>query len=121
MLLSLSRSRNEGSEVRSLVDKIVLHPDYNVGHTYNNDIAMMKLARPMVLNTRVAPVCLPQQNVNVAIGKMCYLSGKSCSQIECYFRFEQYFLLQAASYLITEYSKILGDLSSSLKRCLLGC
>lgn len=69
------RSRNEGSEVRSLVDKIVLHPDYNVGHTYNNDIAMMKLARPMVLNTRVAPVCLPQQNVNVAIGKMCYLSG----------------------------------------------
>eukprot|EP00794_Sanderia_malayensis_P015693 gene15693-17276_t len=69
------RSRTEGTEVRKYLDKIVLHPGYSKKITYNNDIAVLKMASPVIFNRRIAPVCLPRQGTQVQLQKQCYVSG----------------------------------------------
>ena len=70
------RSVDESTEARRQLQKIILHPDYNKGHKYNNDIAMLKLDMPVLLTKFISPVCLPQQGQKVRIGKRCFISGK---------------------------------------------
>jgi secreted trypsin-like serine protease len=43
----------EGSEQERSVAQIILHPDYRSGLSFDNDIALLKLASPAQLNARV--------------------------------------------------------------------
>ncbi len=75
-----SRDQNEGTEVRQHIAKVIMRGDYGWDHTYNNDIALLKMVRPVIFNTRIAPVCLPDQGVQVQEGTKCYVSGKYASK-----------------------------------------
>jgi hypothetical protein len=46
------RSVNEGTEQTLTVNTILIHPSFN-GTTFNNDIALLRLATPATLNARV--------------------------------------------------------------------
>ncbi|XP_067131361.1 trypsin-1-like [Centruroides vittatus] len=53
------------------VERVVPHPGFN---NYNNDIGMMKLKTPVVLNNHVMPVCLPSADADF-VGEFCTTSG----------------------------------------------
>lgn len=49
-----------------------------------NDIALLTLAKPVVLSDRINTVCLPQQSRQVPAGTNCYITGsqsKSCTHV----------------------------------------
>merc|ERR1719494_1284756 len=54
------------------VSKLTQHPDY---YLFHNDISIIKLSRPAMLNTRVQPACLPNAEESPAVGAECYLTG----------------------------------------------
>lgn len=43
--------------------------------TYDNDIALLKLRRPIIYSDQVSPVCLPEQNNDVTPGTVCTVTG----------------------------------------------
>ncbi|KAJ7373181.1 hypothetical protein OS493_014329 [Desmophyllum pertusum] len=47
--------------------KVIKHSQYNHPSLINNDIALIKLERPVLLNSHVNTICLPQRGVDVAI------------------------------------------------------
>ncbi|XP_077346478.1 coagulation factor IX [Lithobates pipiens] len=50
---------NEGTEQYMEVTRIINHPTYNVSkNKYNNDIALVELEKPMVLNDYARPICI---------------------------------------------------------------
>ena len=49
---------------------IFLFSDFNRPNDWNNDIALLKLDRPVTFNDKVSPLCLPDQNV-------CFKEGKT--------------------------------------------
>ncbi|KAK2834800.1 hypothetical protein Q7C36_015501 [Tachysurus vachellii] len=56
------------------VEKSIRHPKYNP-FTINNDVAVIKLASPAQLNTRVSPVCLAETSDNFPGGMKCVTTG----------------------------------------------
>lgn len=56
------------------VEKIIYHRNYKP-KTMGNDIALMKLAAPLVLNGHIEPICLPNFGEQFPEGKMCWVSG----------------------------------------------
>uniref|UniRef100_A0A8D0HCL6 Transmembrane serine protease 3 n=1 Tax=Sphenodon punctatus TaxID=8508 RepID=A0A8D0HCL6_SPHPU len=56
------------------VDKIIYHRNYRP-KTMWNDIALMKLASPLVLNGLIEPICLPNFGEHFPEGKSCWISG----------------------------------------------
>lgn len=49
----------EGTEQYFEVAKIINHPTYDISkNKYNNDIALIQLEKPMVLNNYVRPICI---------------------------------------------------------------
>ena len=56
------------------VTKILMHPKY-VKKTNENDIALLKLSKPMKYNCRVRPICLPKGLQNLSIGETCWIAG----------------------------------------------
>jgi len=66
------REMFEGSEVDIKVAKVIRHEDYDPRHL-NNDIAMFKLEKPVVMNDHVSPACLPSKKAPV--GSKCYITG----------------------------------------------
>ncbi|KAF4075068.1 hypothetical protein AMELA_G00230360 [Ameiurus melas] len=53
---------NEGSEQTIEVDEVIMHPNY-VSATADNDIALLRLRRPIVYSTYAVPVCLPRKTM----------------------------------------------------------
>ena len=49
---------HDDSEQQFIVDRVLVHPDVNLT-TYNNDIALLHLTTPAVINRYVAPIALP--------------------------------------------------------------
>lgn len=43
----------------------------------NNDIALVQLDRPVILNSRVGTVCLPKQDIQVPVGSRCVTTGET--------------------------------------------
>uniref|UniRef100_A0A672G378 trypsin n=1 Tax=Salarias fasciatus TaxID=181472 RepID=A0A672G378_SALFA len=64
----------EGTEQYAKPHRLVTHPLYN-SSTNNNDIMLIKLRAPMVLNKHVALVALPRQGTGVIEGHVCRVSG----------------------------------------------
>ncbi|XP_042206460.1 trypsin-1-like isoform X2 [Homarus americanus] len=65
-------SKDEGFEQVSTIKKIILHPDFN-DQTYMNDIAIIKLMKPLHYTDHVQPLRLPPSGVKVE-GE-CLVSG----------------------------------------------
>jgi secreted trypsin-like serine protease len=57
-ILAGSAVLSETSLSRTLVDRIVIHPDYNPD-TYENDIALIRLKSPLVYSASIQPIFLP--------------------------------------------------------------
>lgn len=57
------------------VASVRIHEEY-MTHGYSFDVALVKLARPVILEPgRVWPACLPEQGKRVSVGKLCFITG----------------------------------------------
>uniref|UniRef100_G3NYA9 Peptidase S1 domain-containing protein n=1 Tax=Gasterosteus aculeatus aculeatus TaxID=481459 RepID=G3NYA9_GASAC len=59
--VSLGRQNLQGAnpnEVSINVASIILHPQYNMGSRYNNDISLLRLSSPVQFTNYIRPVCL---------------------------------------------------------------
>ncbi|XP_068733580.1 uncharacterized protein [Montipora capricornis] len=68
----LQRGITEGNEQNIPVEKIILHPKFNTTNL-QNDIALMKLKRPISFNSYVSSICIP--DVDFPTGAVCYVTG----------------------------------------------
>ncbi|ROL53388.1 Chymotrypsin-like protease CTRL-1 [Anabarilius grahami] len=57
-----------------LVSKVITHPLYS-STTFTNDIALLKLASPVVFTPRISPVCLAPSTINILPGTRCFTTG----------------------------------------------
>ncbi|XP_021121959.1 vitamin K-dependent protein C isoform X2 [Heterocephalus glaber] len=55
------RRRDKG-EVDLAIKEILIHPNYT-RRTTNNDIALLRLARPTILSKTIVPICLPDNGL----------------------------------------------------------
>lgn len=76
---------DNGMQVRQM-SKIIHHPDYNDlsrEYVFNNDIALVKLDRPVEFDTQVAPLCLIQSEDEldhvIRTGSRCTITGYGMS------------------------------------------
>ncbi|KAJ7385607.1 Chymotrypsin-like elastase member 2A [Desmophyllum pertusum] len=65
----------DGTEQVRNASKLIKHSQHNHPSPANNDIALIKLERPVMLNSHVNTICLPQRGVDVAINSKCYITG----------------------------------------------
>jgi len=65
----------DGTEQVRKASKVIVHSQYNYPVRYNNDIALIKLERPVVLNSHVNTICLPQQGDSAPLDSVCYITG----------------------------------------------
>lgn len=56
------------------INTILIHNNYNSG-THENDIAAVKLSRPITFNKNIRMVCLPEATQNIAPGSTAYVTG----------------------------------------------
>ncbi|XP_051895853.1 transmembrane protease serine 2-like [Pristis pectinata] len=56
------------------VSKIIVHRNYN-SKTNDNDVALMKLSRPLEITDKVRPVCLPTYYQEFPDGAPCWITG----------------------------------------------
>lgn len=64
----------EGHEQEKRVARTFKHPQYNKNNV-DNDIALLKLETPLVLNDKVWPACLPEQNEELKPESMATILG----------------------------------------------
>ena len=60
-----TRSKDEGTEQRVGVKEYIPHPDFDPFESksfYDNDFAIIKLAKKVKFTKHVNPICLPQPN-----------------------------------------------------------
>ena len=62
---------DEGEQIIK-VAKIITHERYG---RLNNDIALLKLEKPVMFGKHVQPICLPNQGDKPAIGSKCFITG----------------------------------------------
>uniref|UniRef100_A0A3Q2QTF9 Peptidase S1 domain-containing protein n=1 Tax=Fundulus heteroclitus TaxID=8078 RepID=A0A3Q2QTF9_FUNHE len=73
----LGRQSQEGSNPNEVVRKvaqIVSHPDYN-SRTPNNDIALLKLSKPVSFTSYISPVCLAASKSIFSSGVNTWITG----------------------------------------------
>ena len=67
---------DDQQEQHFTVDKIISHPRYNSPTKTNNDIALIKLHKPAILNKYVKTICLPESSDSPAPKTPCYITGR---------------------------------------------
>lgn len=75
--------KKEDGQINVGVHSIHAHEGFSMRHL-KNDIALIRLDRPVVLNSRVGTVCLPDKNSRVATGTKCFITGMSYRFYSCY-------------------------------------
>ena len=70
------RFHYDGTEQVRNASKVIMHSQYHYPSLYNNDIALIKLERPVVLNSHVNTICLPQRGVSAPLSSACYITGE---------------------------------------------
>ncbi|XP_078467673.1 chymotrypsin-like elastase family member 2A [Lampetra planeri] len=69
-------SVEEGGDEFHSVDQITVHPGWNNNNVAGgNDIALIRLAQPVVLSNKVQPSCLPPAGVVLSHNYPCYITG----------------------------------------------
>ncbi|KAM9391637.1 transmembrane protease serine 9-like [Pholidichthys leucotaenia] len=74
----LGRQSQEGSnpnEVSRGVTRIIIHPDYNNGTAFNNDIALLELSSPVNFTNYILPICVAASNSTVFTGVNTTVTG----------------------------------------------
>lgn len=66
--------KSEGSEQYVNVEELIYHPNYD-STSHENDIALMKLSQPVVLNKHVKLACLPIKQDYANSGLQCVAAG----------------------------------------------
>ena len=61
------------AEYQLVSSDIFVHPDY-AGNNEMNDIALLRIPQPVVLNENVTPACAPEEDDDVT-GLPCTVSG----------------------------------------------
>ena len=74
MRLRIMISFLTGTEKIIKVSKIVRHEDYKLG-SYDADITLVKLEKPVKYSTFIKPVCLPDEDQDETVGDSCYVTG----------------------------------------------
>ncbi|KAG2459562.1 TRY3 protein, partial [Polypterus senegalus] len=74
---------NEGFEQAFNVTKVIVHPYYNPS-TFNHDIMLLKLDRPVRINSYVQPARLPDYYSTPSLGTSCTVSGWGVTQVYSY-------------------------------------
>lgn len=59
--------------VRSL-KKIIPHPNYN-SFTFDNDIALMEMDKPVMFSDYIRPICLPAPQHDFPVGDIVWITG----------------------------------------------
>ena len=66
----------KGAKFMSLSNKHVInHPLFHSPTPYNNDIALIKIPRPMKKYGNIAPICMPQPDLCLPPGHECVVTG----------------------------------------------
>ncbi|XP_037054119.1 transmembrane protease serine 9 [Peromyscus leucopus] len=63
-----------GSPIKLGLRRVVLHPRYNPG-ILDFDVALLELARPLLFNKYIQPICLPLAIHKFPVGRKCVISG----------------------------------------------
>ena len=74
------RIGSHGVEYR--INKIITHPAYGAAYQ-RNDIALLRLVKPVKLDSKVGTVCFPPKGSRVAPGTRCWISGFSPICVKC--------------------------------------
>ncbi|XP_016891320.1 chymotrypsin-like elastase family member 2A [Cynoglossus semilaevis] len=69
-----SLKASEDGSVSLTAAEIITHEDYNI-FLSRNDIALIKLSSPVTLSDTISPACLPEEDVTLAHGSPCYVTG----------------------------------------------
>ena len=65
-----------GAKFLTLTNKNVInHPLFHSPTPYNNDIALIRIPRPMKKMTNIAPICMPQPDLCLPPGHECVVTG----------------------------------------------
>ena len=64
----------EPREILSDVSNIIRHESYGIA-SFDHDIALLKLAKPVPYNQAIKPICLPKQGQAENPGEKCYVTG----------------------------------------------
>lgn len=64
----------DGNAVKVNVTRVTQHPLFNPV-LLDFDVAVLELARPLVFNKYIQPVCLPAAGQKFPVGKKCVVSG----------------------------------------------
>ena len=71
----LHRSLNDTMEQKHQVELVIPHHNYD-RRLINNDIALMKLKTPVMMNDYVLTACIPNKTDIIAVGSTCFITGK---------------------------------------------
>lgn len=66
----------DGTEQVRNASKIIVHSQYNRPSPINNDIALIKLDSPVVLNSHVNTICLPKRDISAPLNSKCFITGE---------------------------------------------
>uniref|UniRef100_A0A663MND6 Peptidase S1 domain-containing protein n=1 Tax=Athene cunicularia TaxID=194338 RepID=A0A663MND6_ATHCN len=69
-----SLNGTDGHAVRVNVTRVIQHPLFNPV-LLDFDVAVLELARPLVFNKYIQPICLPLAVQKFPVGKKCIISG----------------------------------------------
>ncbi|KFQ40337.1 Transmembrane protease serine 9, partial [Mesitornis unicolor] len=69
-----SLNGTDGSAVKVNVTRVIQHPLFNP-IALDFDVAVLELARPLVFNKYIQPICLPLAAQQFPVGKKCIISG----------------------------------------------
>ena len=78
-LSTLSRTKVGPSTQELKIKDFYIHEDFNKDSKFNNDIALLRLNRPVIFNTYVQPICMPEDATPA--GKRCVIAGKHCCDL----------------------------------------
>ncbi|XP_042639255.1 putative serine protease 47 [Orycteropus afer afer] len=60
---------------KMLVNRIIIHPDFEKFHPFGSDIVMLQLYLPVNFTSHVIPVCLPNPDMLLPSYTSCWITG----------------------------------------------
>ncbi|CAH3168809.1 unnamed protein product, partial [Porites evermanni] len=93
--------RIDGDGVEYRINKIITHPAYGVAY-HRNDIALLRLVKPVKLDSKVGTVCFPPKGSRVAPGTRCWISGSSAISVR--FKSHREYIYRSVTHILQSWS-----------------
>ncbi|XP_015773229.1 PREDICTED: suppressor of tumorigenicity 14 protein-like isoform X3 [Acropora digitifera] len=68
-----AHDRTRGGEVVR-ISRVIRHPQFSMSNL-RHDVALLKLASPATISSKVGTICLPEQGSRIPQGSTCYVTG----------------------------------------------